>query len=799
MEFRYGDFSRRRIFLGAILGVAGKLGWRRRYPDGGRAGGRARMASRGCRDFYRLYFRRDLFNIFIDSKKEKNAEPHRFWHIFGRGRRGRAVLGRTNYKLVFEIMTKQEAKIRIEKLRSEIDYHRYLYHVLDKIEISDAALDSLKHELYKLEQQFPDLITADSPTQRVGGEALKQFKKVAHAVPMLSIEDAFTFEEVKGWEERMRRLSPHDKYDYYAEIKMDGLAMSLIYEDGVFTVGATRGDGKIGEDVTQNLKTIEAIPLRLRVPTESEVKKFLARFPGVDKKKFEQKIYSLSGRAELRGEAFMRKKTWSELNREQKKRGEAEFANPRNAAAGSIRQLDSKITASRHLDFYGYDVITDFGQKNHDEAHEILKLLGVKVNPHNIYCKNLDEVEKFHKHMAVIRAKQDFWFDGIVVNVNNIVLFKKLGVVGKTPRAVLAYKFPGEEATTKLLEVHWQVGRTGALTPVATMEPAQIGGTTVTHATLHNPDEIKRLGVKIGDTVILEKAGDVIPKIKSVFSRMRTGREKDIAIPRKCPICGSNLEYKKIKSGKKEEAGAILFCTNKKCYAQEVENIIHFVSKKALNIDGMGEEIVRRFVDLGLIATMADIFTLKKEDIAGLERFGEKSADNLIEAIGAAKRVSLARFVYALGIPNVGEEMANVLSRHFGDLRKIMSAKKDELLKIGDVGYVVAESVLTFFNDEKNKKIISGLLKNGIEIEEVKISKHQPLAGKTFVLTGSMESMTRDEAKDKIRVLGGDISSSVSKETDFVVAGAEPGSKYDRAKKNGIKILDEKEFLKLIK
>ncbi len=701
--------------------------------------------------------------------------------------------------MVFGVMTKQEAKTRIDKLKDEINYHRYLYHVLDKVEISDAALDSLKHELYKLEQEFPDLITPDSPTQRVGGEALDKFKKVAHVVPMLSIEDAFSFEEVGEWEERMKRLSPHDKYDYYAEIKMDGLAMSLIYQNGMFTTGATRGDGKIGEDVTQNLKTIEAIPLRLRVPSEAEVKKFIARFPEVDKKKFEHKIYSLDGRVEIRGEAFMRKKTWGELNREQKKRGEAEFANPRNAAAGSIRQLDSKITASRHLDFYGYDLITDFGQKNHEEAHEILKLLGVKVNPHNIYCKNLDEVEKFHKHMAVIREKQDFWFDGIVVNVNDIVLFKKLGVVGKTPRAVLAYKFPGEEATTKLLEVHWQVGRTGALTPVATMEPAQIGGTTVTHATLHNPDEIKRLGVKIGDTVVLEKAGDVIPKIKSVLLRMRTGHEKMIHIPTKCPICGSPLEFKKIKSGKKEEAGAILFCTNKKCYAQEVENIIHFVSKKALNIDGMGEEIVRRFVDLGLIATMADIFTLKKQDIAGLERFGEKSADNLMEAIGAAKKVSLARFIYALGIPNVGEEMGNALARHFGDIKKIMSAKKDELLKVGDVGGVVAESVIKFFDDEKNKKLISELLKNGVQIEEVKISHHQPLAGKTFVLTGSMESMTRDEAKDKIRALGGDVSSSVSKETDFVVSGAEPGSKYDKAKKIGVKIIDEKEFLKLVK
>lgn len=695
-------------------------------------------------------------------------------------------------------MNKEEAKTRIKKLRSEIDHHRHLYHVLDKIEISDAALDSLKHELYKLEQQFPDLITPDSPTQRVGGEALEKFKKVSHEVPMLSIEDAFTFPEVGEWEERMRRLSPHDKYDYYAEIKMDGLAMSLLYEDGVFVVGATRGDGKIGEDVTQNLKTIEAIPLRLRVPAEAEVKKILERFPEIDKEKFRKKVFDFSGRIEIRGEAFMRKKVWAELNREQEKRGEEPFANPRNAAAGSIRQLDPKIAASRRLDFYGYDLITDFGQKNHEEAHEILRLLGVKTNPHNVYCPDLAAVEKFHKHMAAIRVKQDYWFDGIVVNVNNIALFKKLGVVGKTPRAILAYKFPGEEATTKLLEVRWQVGRTGALTPVATMEPAQIGGTMVTHATLHNPDEIKRLNVKIGDTVILEKAGDVIPKIKSVLPRLRTGREKNIVVPRKCPVCGSDLEYKKIKSGKKEEAGAILFCTNKKCYAQEVENIIHFVSKKAFNIDGMGEEIVRRFVDLGLVATAADIFRLKKNDIAGLERFGEKSADNLIRAIEAAKKVSLARFIYALGIPNVGEEMANALARHFGTLGKLAAADTADLEKVSDVGEVVAESVVKFFEDEKNKNIIFELIKNGVKIEEIKISRHQPLAGKTFVLTGAMEAMTRDEAKEKIRELGGDISSSVSKETDFVVAGAEPGSKLDKARKMGVKIIGERDFLKIM-
>lgn len=682
-------------------------------------------------------------------------------------------------------MNKEEAKIRIKKLRSEIDYHRYLYHVLDKIEISDAALDSLKHELWKLEQEFPDLITQDSPTQRVGGEALDKFQKVSHAVPMLSIEDVFSFQELVDWDERIKKLSPASHYDYYAEIKMDGLAVSLIYENGALVEGSTRGDGKIGEDVTRNLKTIEAIPLRLRVPLEKNKK------------------WGLNGRVEVRGEAFMRKKVLEELNRGQKKRGEAEFANPRNVAAGSIRQLDSKITASRHLDFYGYDLIADFGQKTHQETHEILKLIGVKTNPHNIYCKNLDEVKKFHEKMEKIRNKQDYLFDGIVANINNIALFKKLGVVGKTPRGAIAYKFPAEEAMTCLLEVNWQVGRTGALTPVATMEPVQIGGTTVTHATLHNPDEIARLGIKIGDTVIVERAGDVIPKITKVMERLRAGRERPIHIPTKCPICGSDLEYKKISaqggcaSGVK--TGAILYCTNKNCFATEAGRIIHFVSKKAFNMDGVGEKIVEQFVNAGLIRTPADLFILKKEDILSLERFAEKSAKNVINSIAGAKKISFARFLYALGIPNVGEKMANVFARHFGSLEKLEKAGKEELEKAPDVGEVVAESVIKFFDDEKNKKIISEILQNGVKIEELKISRHQPFAGKTFVLTGAMESMTRDEAKDKIRGAGGDISSSVSKETDFVVAGAEAGSKLDKAQKLGVKVIDEKEFLKMIR
>ncbi len=410
-------------------------------------------------------------------------------------------------------MTRQDAKERIEKLKREINHHRYLYHVLDRQEISDAALDSLKHELYKLEQQFPEFITPDSPTQRVGGKPLDEFKKVRHKTPMLSIEDIFSLDEFNDWQDRNQKIVPSAKFDYYAEIKMDGLAVSLIYRGGFFVLGSTRGDGVIGEDATQNLKTIDAIPLNLREPTEAEVKNFLKKYgEGIDKNKFESKIKNLKGEIEIRGEVFMTKRVFDELNREQERKGEPKFANPRNAAAGSVRQLDSKITASRKLDFFGYALMTDFGQSTHEQAHKILKLLGVKTNPLNGRCRAPAEVEKYHEEIYKKRPKLPYWTDGVVLVVNDNKTFDRLGVVGKTPRGIVAYKFPAEQATTIVREVKWQVGRTGAITPVAIMDPVLIGGTTVQHATLHNLDEIRRLGLKIGDTVILEKAGDVITK-----------------------------------------------------------------------------------------------------------------------------------------------------------------------------------------------------------------------------------------------------------------------------------------------
>ncbi len=687
-------------------------------------------------------------------------------------------------------MTKEEAKKRIEKLKIEIDHHRYLYHVLDRQEISDAALDSLKHELYKLEQEYPEFITSDSPTQRVGGEALKEFKKVVHEIPMLSIEDVFSMEELGDWEDRVQKLLPHERFDYYTEIKMDGLAVSLIYEEGFLKVGATRGDGKIGEDVTQNLKTIEAIPLELRVPSDKEIDEFIKKFgrDGLNEKKFRQIFQNFSGQIEIRGETFMTKEIFEELNKKQEKAGLPTFANPRNAAAGSIRQLDSKITASRKLDFYGYNLVSDLGQETHEQVHEILKLLGVKTNSLNKHCNDLEEIEKYHEQIRKSREKLPYWTDGIVVNINKIKIFNKLGVVGKTPRGMVAYKFPPEQATTIVREVVWQVGRTGAITPVAVMDPVFIAGTTVTHSTLHNIDEIERLGLKIGDTVIIEKAGDVIPKVIQVLLNLRTGKEKKITPPEDCPMCETKLI--------RRTGEVAIYCPNPKCFAQTLRQTSHFVSKRAFNIDGLGHKILERFLEEGLIRDAADLYELEAGDILPLERFAEKSAANLIEAIDKSKKISLGRFLYALGIRHVGEETAMDLANYFGSLEKLENATLSDLEKVPNVGGVMAESILEWFRDKSNKNFLERLLQHVSIVKPAAVRR--TWQGLKFVLTGTLENLTRDAAKEKIQSLGGDVTSSVSKETNYVVAGSDPGSKYDKAKRLGVKIINEKEFLEML-
>jgi DNA ligase (NAD+) len=686
-------------------------------------------------------------------------------------------------------MTKTEAKTRIDKLKKEVEHHRYLYHVLDREEISDAALDSLKHELYELEQAHPELITPDSPTQRVGGAPRPEFKKVKHAAPMLSMEDVFNFDELSGWHERNLKILPRLPEEYYAEVKMDGLAVSLVYENGVLSAGSTRGDGKVGEDVFQNLKTIEAIPLKLREPLESEIEKFVrSAGDGIDGKKF--RVALNAGRIEIRGECYMRKHVFNEINALQAKRHEPLFANPRNAAAGAIRQLDSKITASRRLSFFGYSLATDMGEKTHELAHAIIKLLGVPVNPLSRRCRSLKEVQAFYEEIKKKRASLDYWIDGTVVVVMDNAPFDRLGVVGKTPRGHMAYKFPAEQVTTIVRQVTWGVGRMGTVTPVAVVDPVFVAGTTVTHATLHNLDEIERLGIKVGDTVILEKAGDVIPKIVQVLPRLRTGAEKTIHAPKQCPMCGTELA--------RTPGVVALICPNKNCFARNSAAIGHFVSRTAMNIDGLGEKTIEQFMNEGLVRDPADLYELTVGDILPLERFAETSAANVIDAIRAAHEAPFARFLYALGIEHIGIETALAIAAHFGTLAKLRAARAEELSGIEGVGGVIANSVAAWFADPKNGKYLDRLLKH-VEVKASPKAVAGPLSEKIFVFTGELEAMSRDEAKEIIRAQGGKASETVSKKTSYIVAGPGAGDKLDKAKKLGVKVLNEKEFLSIIK
>jgi len=688
-------------------------------------------------------------------------------------------------------MTKHQVKQRIEKLKKLINHHRYLYHVLDRQEISPEALDSLKKELFDLEKRFPEFITPDSPTQRVGGKPLEQFKKVKHSVPMLSINDAFSEEDMKDWQERNRRLlteKDFSRMDFYCEPKLDGLAIELVYENGILKTGSTRGDGIIGEEVTQNLRTIEAIPLRLREKEEivrDLEKKGLEEVAERIRKRGLKKVI-------VRGEVIITKKEFERVNKERERLGLSTYANPRNLAAGSIRQLDPKVTAERRLDSNMYDLITDFGQKTHKESHEILELLGLKtINKYCRHCKSLKEVFEFHDYWKKNREKLPFEIDGIVVNINSNEIFKKLGVVGKAPRGAIAYKFPLKQAVSKVLDIKVQVGRTGALTPVAILKPVRVGGVTISRATLHNEDEIARLGVKIGDTVIVGRAGDVIPDIVKVLPELRTGEEKDFQMPKKCPACGGKIQRLK--------GEVVSRCVNPNCFAKQRRYFYHFVSKLAFDIAGLGPKIVDQLIDKGLVQSPADLFDLKEGDLMVLERFAEKSAGNLVRAIQESKKIELARFIYALGIRNVGEETARDLAKTFKSLENLKKASLEELEKIMDIGPVVAQTVYRWFRKEKNLRFLQKLEKSGVKIIAPRSgAKRRKLEGKVFVLTGALKSMSRNEAKEKIRALGGEISSDVSKNTDYLVIGSNPGSKLQRAKKLGTKQLSEKEFLKMI-
>ncbi len=679
-------------------------------------------------------------------------------------------------------MTKQEAKNRIEKLKKSIEHYRYEYHVHDRSLISDAALDSLKKELFDLEREFPDLITSDSPTQRIGGEPLKEFKKVRHETPMISFNDAFSEQDMRDWLKRLenylvRPLRESDR-TFYCELKIDGLAIELRYENGEFVQGSTRGDGQVGEDVTQNLKTVEAIPLKLKI---------------------ENLKFKIPPQLIVRGEVFLTKKEFERMNREQEKSGGKTYANPRNVAAGSIRQLDPKITASRKLDSFQYDIVSDLGQKIHEDEHEMLKSFGFKINRHNRHAADLEEVFEFHSYWAKRREQLPYEIDGIVVIVNDNRAYETGGIIGKAPRAAIAYKFAAREATTVVENIQVQVGRTGALTPVAVLKPVPVGGITISHATLHNADEIARLGVRIGDTVVVSRAGDVIPKISKVLIELRPRRTKEFSMPKKCPVDGSPVI----------RDGVAYKCGNKNCGARNRENLYHFVSRSAFNIEGMGPKIIDRFLDEGLISDAADIFLLQKGDIEALERFGEKSAQNIIDEILIRKKISLPRFIYSLGILHVGEETARVLAENFkikGQNLKISELLKqakdwslENLQKTPDIGPVVAKSIHEWFADSRHAGFLERLDEAGVEIESPKSKvKSQKLSGVSFVLTGGLESMSRDQAKEKIRELGGEANESVSKKTSYVVAGSEAGSKLEKANKLGVKVLSEKEFINLL-
>ncbi len=674
-------------------------------------------------------------------------------------------------------MTTKDTQKKLQRLRAQIDDLRYRYHVLNDPEVTDAMYDGLMGELRALEDAYPELVTTDSPTQRVAGKPLDKFQKVTHKVPQWSFNDAFNETEMRNWETRIlnyleKQLGRRPQnLSYLCELKIDGLHMVLTYENGVLKTAATRGDGKIGEDVTQNVKTIQSVPLRL-----NEAVDIVAE-----------------------GEVWLSSEMLKLINQDRAKSDEPLFANPRNAAAGTMRQLDSSIVAKRKLSLTVYDL--SLGETPKTQAEELVRLkeLGFATDSHWRQCSNLDSVFRFHNEWQKKRELQPFWIDGVVIKVNERTYQDALGFTGKAPRWAIAYKFPAHQGTTKIKDIYVQVGRTGALTPVALMDPVKLAGTTVTHATLHNFDEIRRLDVRVGDTVVVQKAGDIIPQVVRVLEKMRTGKEKKVSEPKRCPICGSGVERRHVLD-KKQEKSAALFCANSACYAQELRRITHFVSKHAFDIDGLGVKIVEQLMQKGLIKTPADLFVLTKGDLEPLERWGEKSAENLLKAMNTAKNISLARFIYALGIPQVGEETAIRLAEQFGALKKIMQASEEELMAVSDVGPRVAGETVQFFANRTNQKFVFQLIENGIGIKSRKSKvESRKFLGKTFVLTGTLSSLSRDEAKEKIRSAGADVSESVSKKTGYVVVGENPGSKFDKARQLGIEILSEQQFLSLFK
>jgi DNA ligase (NAD+) len=665
----------------------------------------------------------------------------------------------------------KDVENKIEALREKIRHHEYLYYVVDDPEISDLEFDKLMQQLKDLEAQHPELIRADSPTQRVGGKPREGFVKVPHSSPMLSLDNTYSEEELRDWERRVHELSGRKDVDYVCELKLDGMSLALIYEEGKLVRGITRGDGSVGEDVTLNVRTVRSVPLS--IPKEK------------------LKKAGIPADFEVRGELLMPTESFKKINEERERNGLPTFANPRNFTAGTVRQLDSNITAARRLDYFPY-ILLQNGRTyfdRHSKTLEALHASGFKVNPNHKLVRSMDEVWAFIQQWEEKRDSLPYEIDGIVIKVDRTSLQDELGFTGKAPRWAIAYKYAARGAVTKLENVRWQVGRTGKLTPVAELTPVAIGGTTVRNATLHNMDEIERLGVKIGDWVRVERGGDVIPKVVEVDKEHPRGR-KEIEAPEKCPVCGTKVV--------RTEGEVDYRCVNANCPAKLRETILHFASRGVMNIDGMGDALVNQLTERGLVKNVADIYKLTKDDLLSLERMGDKSAQNILDEIENSKKLPLERVIYGLGIRMVGERTAQFLAEHFGSMEALESAGVEELQDVNEVGPRIAESIAEFFGIAANRKLVERLREAGLKLTGQKKQRGTKLVGKTFVLTGTLAHFTRDEAKKMIEDAGGKVTGSVSKKTDYVVAGTDAGSKLDKAKELGVHVIDEKEMQRIV-
>jgi len=665
-------------------------------------------------------------------------------------------------------LTREQAERRLKELRDLINYHNYRYYVLDSPEITDAEFDRLFQELLAIEERFPELVTPDSPSQKVGAPPLKEFPEVIHKVPMLSLSNAFDEEDLKEFDRRVKRESGLEHIEYETELKMDGLAISIRYENGILVRGATRGDGVRGEDVTPNVKTVRGVPLKLLIDNPPPV-------------------------IEVRGEVIMYKKDFATLNREKIEKGEPPFANPRNASAGSLRQLDSRITAQRKLHMIGYGVgeVVGVEFRTQYELLQYLNKIGFRISPEVKVHKDIESVINEVKRLTAMRESFPFGADGVVVKVNDLDLQKKLGTTAHEPRWAIAFKFPAEEAETVVRDIIFSVGRTGAITPVALFDPVEIDGTVVSRASLHNEDIAKALDVRIGDHVIVHKAGSVIPEVVRVVKEKRKGDEVPFKMPDRCPVCGGPVV--------REEGFAVTRCVNVRCPAQVKERIIHFVSRDAMDIESIGEKLVEQMVDKKLVTDYGDLYYLTKEKLLTLERMGEILSQKIIKNIEESKSRPLSKLINAIGIPNVGERTGVLLADHFKTLENLINANEDDILKIEGIGPVTAKSIVEFFASDENRKVIDKLVKAGVNTKEV-VEEHKeaPLKGLTFVFTGTLKSFTRSEASEIVERLGGMVSDTVSKKVDYLVVGEDPGSKLEKAKKLGIKIINEDEFKKLI-